>query len=77
MAVGAFQLAMRARQRESSLLQMIEDPQCPTIRVMASVALFAQPAFVHIILLVAVNTARLDVAKGLGAVALGAADHIM
>src|SRR5258706_14886079 len=68
---------MRARKRESRLFEMIEDPQCPPIRRMASVALFAQPTLVHVVLGVTVNTPRFHFAEGLGAMALSAADHIM
>src|SRR5258708_7018853 len=77
MAIGALELAVRAREGEAGLLEMIEDPQCPAGRRMASVALFAQSAFVHVVFLVTVDTAGLRVAEGLGAMALRAAHHIV
>src|ERR1700688_4865942 len=56
---------------------MIEHPQCPAVRGMASVALFAQSTLVHVVLLVAIDATGLGVAEGLGTVALGAAHDVM
>lgn len=52
-AVAATQAAMGAREREFSCLAVVELPESPAIRVVAALALFAQPALVDILGLVA------------------------
>lgn len=77
MAVGALELRVRTKQSKACLLEMIVFPQCPSVRAMATVALFAQAALMDVVLPVAVDAARFGLPEGLGTVALRAAHHIM
>ena len=48
-AAGAAELAVRAGERETCLLGVIELPDAPTVRRMALSAVFAQTAFVYVV----------------------------
>ena len=77
MAIGALQFAVRAEQREVRIARMIEGPQLPAVRRVAGFALFAQAAFVHVILRMAAIAGRGRVAESLRGMALHAADDAM
>ena len=75
--VRALELAVRAKQTKSSLLEVVVLPQCPTVGIVATVALFTQSALVHVVLAVAIHAMRTGIGERLRAVALGTADDIM
>ena len=77
MAVGTLELGVRTKQPKASLLEMIVFPECPTVGAVATVAFFAQSAFVHVVTFVAIDAPRFGLAEGLGAMTLGATHHIM
>ena len=74
MALGALQFSVGPQQREMRFLGMIENPQRPSVRRMAALAFFAEAAFVHVIVRVAVDARRRRPTEGQRRVTLGAAD---
>src|SRR2546429_3802605 len=66
----AGELAVRAAERKSGLLAVVELPQLPAVLRMAALAVLAEIALVHVILLVAIDAfvADLAILAGEGAV---------
>lgn len=77
MAVGTLELGVGTKQSKAGLLEMIVLPQCPTVGAVATVAFRTQSPFVHVVLLVAIDTAGFCRPERLRAVALGATHYIM
>src|SRR2546429_2555554 len=66
----AGELAVRAAERKSGLLAVVELPQLPAVLRMAALAVLAEIALVHVILLVAVDALVADLAILAGEVTL-------
>jgi hypothetical protein len=77
MAVGALQFAVCAEQREVRVARMIEHPQPPAVRRVAGFAFFAQAAFMHILVRMAILARRGRTAESLSGMTLHAADDAM
>src|SRR5258705_10300662 len=70
MAALARELRVRAIELEAGFLAVVEIPDAPAVRRMATRAIGAEAALVHVIALVAVDALRADVAVGPRDVAL-------
>ena len=74
MAFGTLQFTVGPQKREVRFLGMIKNPQRPAVGRMAALAFLAEPAFVHVVVRMAVDARRRRPAEGQRRVTLGTAD---
>ena len=74
MALDALQLGVSAEQREVRVLGVIESPQRPAVRRVTAFAFLSEPAFVDVIMRMALDARRADRAERQRRVALGTTD---